>query len=117
MKIWTVAYRPFVMGGNVYATIYCEVEVTGPHDLGKGYQGYMATSPSGETFVVESTTGAIVGPTLEEVRADVAAADKTVMDEQIANAAEQFKEAERVSPDYFWRFLRAHKAAPTEAHP
>lgn len=107
MKIWTEAYRPFVMGGDCNAPVICNVPVDGPFDLGAGQTGYLAVSPGGKTFVAESTTGAIVGPTVEAVRKDIKTADEAVMQEQLAHAKERVKRANPVSQSEFWRLLRA----------
>lgn len=95
------------MGGNVNAPVSCEVEALGPFDLGAGYQGFLVVAPSGKTFVAESITGGIVGSTVDEVRADVASADKEMMARQIENALKRGQEAVAVSVDEFWRLLRA----------
>jgi len=107
MRIWTEAYRPFIMGGDCNAPIVCAVPVDGPFDLGAGQQGFLAVSPSGRTFVAEGVTGAIVGSTIEGVRRDVEMADRTVMEEQIASAEKRVLQATPVSRDEFWRLLRA----------
>jgi len=107
MKIWTEAYQPFIIGGDCNTPIICDIPVAGPFDLGSGYQGYLAVSPSGKTFVAESITGAIVGPTIDEVRKDIEEADKTVMEEQIAFAKKRVSKAVEVTQDRFWQMLRA----------
>ena len=105
MEIWTLQYRPFTMGGKVYQPAKCDVEVDGPHDLGGGYQGYIATAPNGRTFVAEATSGAIVGPTLEDVRGDISQADPAVMAEQVAKAIAQSATAAVITPEDFWQCL------------
>lgn len=108
MKIWTRAYRPWILGGDVNAPVYTEVEPTSEHqDLGKGYQGVTVVSPSGKTFVVETSTGGIVGHSVEDVRNDVMAADDTVLKRQIENESLNAARAEPVTVDEFWRLLRA----------
>jgi hypothetical protein len=111
MKIWTEAYRPFIMGGDCNAPIICDVPVDGPFDLGAGYQGFLAVSPNGETFVAESVTGAIVGATVKTVREDIATAEKAVMDSQIEWAKKRVLKACVVSRTEFWRLLRAAQQA------
>ena len=107
MEIWTLQYRPFTMGGNVHQPVKCDVEVDGPHDLGGGYQGYIATAPDGRALVAEATSGAIVGPTLEAVRSDVADADPAVMADQVAKAIAQRASAAVLTPDEFWKSFRS----------
>lgn len=107
MRIWTFAYRPWIMGGNVNAPVMCDVPVTGPYDVGKGLQVYLATSPSGRTFVAESITGALVGPTVPDVRADVELATKEVMDKQIEDAKSAVLGVHMIAVKNFWMLLRA----------
>lgn len=106
MRIWTEAYRPWIMGGDCNAPIVCDVPVDGPFDLG-GFQCFLATSPSGKTFVAEGITGAIVGPTIEAVCSDIEAADEAIVEEQIAHAKIRVLRADTVSWKVFWRLLRA----------
>ncbi len=107
MRIWTEAYRPLIMGGDCNAPIICDVPVTGPFDLGKGHQGFLAVSPNRKTFVAESITGAIVGSTVEAVRKDIKIADEAVMEEQVTSARRRVLRANTVSRDEFWNLLRA----------
>jgi hypothetical protein len=94
------------MGGDVRRPISCDVPVSGPFDLGKGYQGYLGVAPNGRTFVVESETGAIVGNTLENVIDDISQGDPDVMRRQIEKARETVKRAQEMSQDDFWRMLK-----------
>lgn len=105
MKIWTRNYRPFIMGCDVNAPMMADVPVVGPFDLEKGYQGYLAVSPAGNTFVVESLTGGIVGDSIEEVRADISDADEEFMRQQIVTANELSKRAYMVTPEVLWKKL------------
>ena len=107
MEIWTLQYRPFIMGGDVHQPVKCDVEVDGPHDLGGGYQGYIATAPDGRTFVAEATSGAIVGPTLDEVRRDISQADPAVMAKQVAQGLSDRATAPILAPDEFWKSFRS----------
>ncbi len=107
MKIWTEAYRPFIMGGDVNAPIYCNVPVEGPIDVGKGYKVFVATSPNGRTFIAESITGAVVGISLKEVCTDIRLADDLIMKKQITEAKERVLSAYLITPDEFWGLLRA----------
>lgn len=103
--VWITNYRPFILGGDVHASIVCGVEVLGPFDLGKGYQGWLLATPGGKTFVAETETGAIVGGSLDGVRADVAAADEAVMKRQIENAKKMRQRAYRGNQEEFWKRL------------
>lgn len=110
MKVWTQAYRPFILGGNVHAPICCDIEpASACIDLGKGYQGMSIVSPGGKIFVVEVITGGIVGSSVSEVQADVSTADEAVMKQQIEDGLRQAENADWVTPQEFWRQLRADK--------
>lgn len=85
-RIWTRAYRPFIMGGDVNAPIYTEVEATDPVDVGQDIQCFLVVAPNGRTFAAESETGAIVGDSIDAVKADMAEADPAVVAEQMAEA-------------------------------
>jgi len=106
MKVFTLGYFPFVMGGDVWQPICIDVEVDGPHDIGNGYQGYVVTAPNGKTFVAEATSGAFVGPDLKTVKEDISLGEKKMMAKQVADAVEQSKKAKELTPDEFWGMLK-----------
>lgn len=107
MLVWTEGYSPFIMGGDVNGPIGAKIEVGEKIPLGKGLFGYLVASPiSGETFVAESETGAFVGPTIEQVRGDVEAADEAVMADQIEKAKERMKKVRVLDADDFWGRFR-----------
>ena len=109
MKVFTLEYVPFVMGGKTWQPMCCEVEADGPHDLGDGYQGFIVTAPNGQTFIAEAMSGAFVGPDLKAVKKDIETGDKELMVKQVAEACIQMKKAKDVKPDYFWRKLKCLK--------
>lgn len=107
MVVWTRAYRPFIMGGDVNGHVGVDVEVGEKIELGAGYYGYVVASPlTGKTFVAESETGALVGPSIEEVRKDIETGDTGVMADQIADAREQMKHVSVLPADEFWGMLK-----------
>lgn len=103
MKIWTVGYRPFILGGKCNYLVGCEIEPDREVDLGNGYTGFEITSPSGNKIIAEKTSGAIVGTSLEQVRTDIATGDPEVMAKQVAEACKNTKEVEVVSTEEFWK--------------
>ena len=107
MYIWTWGTFPFVMGGPVRQAVKTDVESTsGPHDLGHGYEGYVITTPAGNTRVAEATTGALVGDTLDDVRRDVADASPEAMRDRVAAAADHVRTAKTMTPAEFWRLMK-----------
>ena len=105
-NIWTENYRPFIIGGDVNAPIMCNIDVLGPYDLGKGFQGWLFATPSGKTLVAETQTGAIVGSTLEEVKNDIESASDTDLKENIEHAKRRVARAYMASEEEFWKRLK-----------
>lgn len=125
MRIWTLEYRPFVMGGSVWGPMCTDVPLfdekvgqpegfaRGPYDIGKGRTGYVVNAPNGKTFIAEGETGALVGPDLDSVRADVKQADESIIREQMKIAHRQASLARHVTPEEFWRKLDCLPKATT----
>ena len=102
MDIWTWGRFPFVMDGPVRQPVKTDVKPTfRPHDLGQSYEGYIITTPTGNTHVAEAITGDLVGDTLDDVRHDVANANPETIRDQIAAAAQHFRNAKTLTPAEF----------------
>jgi hypothetical protein len=106
MRVWTRAYRPFIMGGDVNRHICTDVQVQGPIELGRGYKAWVLVKPTGGCLYVEEVTKALIGDDLEMIKNDVAAADVQVMDKQLSDESRNGKTASYVSPDEFFRLLK-----------
>ena len=105
MEIWTWGYFPFSMGGSVHRPIKCAVSedhLSGPCDIGQGYQAYIVTSPAHLTYVVEASTGALIGPTIEDVRHDIEYGNPEFMAQQMIESAKNLTKAQLLSFDEFW---------------
>lgn len=100
-------YEPSETAPGSAADLYhkCDVPVTGPHDLGKGFSAYLLTSPSGRTFVAEAESGGIVSDTLENARADVAAEHPADIRNRIRHALAWRDQAQAMPADLFWQQL------------
>lgn len=109
MKIWTLRYTPFVMGGEVWQPVCTEVTASGPFDIGDGYEAYLVIAPNGRTFVAESTSGALVGPDIKTVWEDIKLGDKKIMKKQVEDAIKNRDKAEELEPDEFWKLLKCEK--------
>ena len=94
------------MGGDVSRSIATEMPVQGPYDVGRGYRIYLTISPSGNMFVAEATTGAIVRNSVEAVRKDIEEGDPKVMDEQMEWARKEGPKAEPLQSKTFWARMR-----------
>jgi hypothetical protein len=103
MRIWTLGYTPFVMGGSTLQPICTHVPVTGPIKLPKGIEVYEARSPHGKTYVVEATTGGIVGDSVAKVRQDLGQAPQAVLAKQLAQQRAKGEQATELQPGDFWR--------------
>ncbi len=106
ITIWTRAYRPFIMGGDVNQPVCCDVQAEGPFRIGKGYQAYVVTKPSGAQTVAEATTGALIGPSLASVRSDMKTAKLSVVRDQVAGAAVEGRSAVKLPAAQFWKMFR-----------
>jgi hypothetical protein len=110
VRVWTLEYVPFVMGGNVWQPITTDVEHHGEYDLGKGYKGHLIYAPSGKTYVAESRSGAFIGPSIHDVRLDITNCDnKSLMEKQVTDAIKRSKPARHVTAKEFWRLLKQHE--------
>jgi len=104
IRVYTMKYEPFIMGGSVWQPVAAIVDYEGEYDLGKGYKGYLIVSPDGKTFVAESESGAFVGPSIQEVRNDIAKCkDLEFMKKQVKNGKTQSKQAREISAEEFWK--------------
>ena len=108
MEIYTATYNPFILGGDVHQFIKTDVPVGEPQDLGKGYSAYLVTAPNGTVYVVEATTGALLGTNLSQVLEDVAQGAPAMMEDQLSKSKLDFEKARLIQPDEFWRKLKAN---------
>ena len=106
MVVFTLGYRPFIMGGSCWYPMGLETKVGKKHKLGKGYNGYLITAPNGKTFVAEATTGAFVGPSIEAVKKDIKEGDKKVMIQQVEDAKKMVPKIEVIESEEFWKRLK-----------
>jgi hypothetical protein len=109
MIVYTQRYRPFVFGPPV-DFIKCNVEVhLGSFDVGSGYRAYIVVAPNGKVFIAEAETGAFIGPSIEQVKEDIKIGDPEEMKKQIETARKQLKQAVRLEPEEFWKWLKCNK--------
>ena len=109
IDVWTKQHHPMELGGPATRDVRSEVPGDGPHDLGKGYLGWLITAPDGGTFVVEGTSHAIVGSALEEVREDVRQGDAGLMAQQVQDGLRMFQQAQQITPEQLWAGLSGRK--------
>lgn len=104
LTIWTYAYRPFILGGNVNGPISCDVEIGHPIAIGRGLYAYEIQSPnSRRVAIAESTTGAIVGTSVEMVRQDIRDGNPRTMRDQLREAEiVARRDVDNIGWDRFW---------------
>ena len=106
VRVYTLRYEPFILGGSVWQPVSANVEWHGEYDLGKGFRGYLIVSPNGKTFVAESESGAFVGPSIQQVREDIAESENLdLMKKQVEDAKKQSKQAKEIPAEEFWKLL------------
>lgn len=86
-EIWTIGYFPFTIGGRVHAPMITEVDVIEEMEVGKGFKCFSWKTPLDNLRISESSTGAIVGNSFEEVIKDVEDADIDVINKQMKEAS------------------------------
>lgn len=108
--IYTRSYNAFRMGGDPHGFIKTKVEVGDPVELSGGIKVHEICSPDGSTYIAEAQSGAIVGHSLDAVRADLAEADPAIVAAQLAEAQESVAKAEVLSNTDFWsKMARARR--------
>jgi len=109
VEIWTWSYMPFTIGGEVCRPIKAEVVAESLHDIGGGYQGYLVKTPKGNTRVAEAETGAIIGDSIKQVKADISKGAPEVMAQQIEKSKEDAARAELIDADDFWSRMKENR--------
>lgn len=106
MRVWTRAYRPFLLGGNVNADIAIEVEPEESVEI-DGYTVHRLTSPDGtKTVWADEVSGGLVGGDLEEIKRDIAVAETAFLDKQLQEMKARGEKAESVDAEDFWRQIK-----------
>jgi hypothetical protein len=106
--VWTIACRPFTMGGVCNYPITTEVKIIEERAIGKGYKAFSFKTPKGTLRIAESTTGGIVADTFDELIKDVKAATKSDIQDQIKAARETLKspDCKKLSNEEFFQLYR-----------
>ena len=110
MKVYTVEYVPFVMGGSVWQPVCAEVETAFfTYYVGKGVTVCFVRSPNGDRYLVEAISGAFAGKdNLDMFIHDIQkCGDREYMRKQIDNELEKLAQAREITADELWRKLRS----------
>ncbi len=111
MRIFTLGYFPFTMGGTIWRPISIEAEPLSSHTQDGVTLCVFRNPISGKFHVAEELSGGMVGHGTSESGAlastlqDLADADKKIVKEQIQDAIKQSQEAKELVPEEFWRRL------------
>ena len=106
VRVFTAAYRPFLMGGDVAGPVGTDVVPEATHDIGQGLSVYEITAPTGHKHFAETTTGAFVGTDLEVIRSDLAQASPEVVQLQLEHAQQQADKIDVLPAEEFWSLFQ-----------
>jgi len=111
MIVWTRAYRPFMMGGDVHAPIGIDLNPGERQDLGKGFYGYVIVSPvTSKIHIAEEQSGAFIGSSLKQVRNDIESCeDIEFMKQQVKDAIKTREKVDILNKDKFWELVSRAK--------
>jgi len=104
MKVWTKAYRPFIMGGNVNADVVADIQLNGQINVG-GTGLVMIQAPNGDLIWVCATTGGLLGEDLDSIRKDLAESNALVLAQQMIDMKDRGEKADPVTTEEFWKLL------------
>lgn len=99
--IWTEAYRPWIMGGDVHQPVGTEVGEC-EYVTVEGIALLIVTAPDGRTAICDEASGAIVGSNLNEVASHIEDGDPGVMQKQLADARKRRECVDVLEEDTFW---------------
>jgi len=103
MKIWTTAYRPFSMGGNVRGNIATEVEIDKSDwfELANGYCG--AKLDNG--FYIDKVSGGLLGKDLDMIVSDIKTSTREIIDEQLYDMIIERDKSDVISNEKFFSMI------------
>lgn len=105
LRVWTHAYRPFIMGGNTNRPVATCVEVIEEKQTGK-ITLFSFKTPKGAIRVAEKLTGAIVGDSIESVEKDLLNSDPKLIEDQLQQAKLYSEQAETLDSEAFFSLYR-----------
>lgn len=100
MRIWTPAYRPFIMGGNVNAPLYLDADPVETRTI-RGRKLHLFTDGT-KTVVVEDESGGTVADTFESAQADLEVANLDMVKRQAVAAKKLGDTAEKAADAAEW---------------
>jgi hypothetical protein len=104
-RIWTVAYRPFIMGGNVNEAISTEVTIIERRMI-NGFNFFTFKTPRGSIKVCDAQTGGVIADSFEELEKNIEGLSKEFLQSQIDGAKERFPNMrEMTNEEFFGMYL------------
>ena len=106
LTIWTIERNRYAAPRALCTEI--EIYPSAALDLHEGIMGYVLDTPSGESVVVESRTGSLVGHSLEVVRDGVREMSKAQLNAQLDTARKEYNRMPKVvlPQDEFWKSIQ-----------
>lgn len=106
LVVWSYIYNPFTMGGNLTTAKGFEIQLADQTEvhLGRDYYGYILKSPKGQSVIVETESGAIVGTSFSAVVEDIQDGEPEYMRKQLEKAKKEHVSI--ISEDEFWRLYK-----------
>lgn len=106
IKIWTLYYSPFVMGGDVNQPIATEVVPTERHQIKQNLHVYVVKSPTGKTHVVDGITGGMIATSMEELWGLIEGCTEEQLVTQCKSQQSKADSAKMLTPSEFWSRFR-----------
>lgn len=106
IRVWTQAYRPFIMGGDVHQPVCTELDCTAAIEVAKGVYVHGVISPRGKAYFVESQSGGIVGDDFDTVKEDANSAPIEEILQQLQEQTKRGQKACPITPEEFWRLMK-----------
>lgn len=103
--IWTLSYRPFIMGGNVNQPMCTIVPVLERKNI-EGFDFFSFQTPKGTIKICEAQTGAIIASSFEEVFENIEGVPKEVLQGQIDLGKHLAETADKKTNEEFFKSYR-----------
>lgn len=118
IKAWTLFHYPFAIG-ELWQPRACEVECSAPIPVGFGFSVVRITSPAGDHWYAEESSGGLQGSDLQQIIYSLKDFDPEILKRQVEEARKRGEGAQLVDSEEWWRRLtnagrRLKDEAPAE---
>jgi len=105
-KIWTRAYRPFVMGGNTNEVICTYVHIFEERTINE-FDFFSIRTPAGTVKICDAYTGGIIADSFEELERNIKGVKREILQEQLDRAKKAADDdATELTNDEFFRYYK-----------